>query len=403
VHTPAIAYTPQLHLFNCRCLVFTCPALVCFRSLFVISRLPDYRCVPLLRRFDVSATATAKVAWPHQASLRRDGMKVPSSSSSNSRICSYGHFHDTANGLAGQHAGDRVGNQVGGGHDGGFAERGQSLEGVSRTGILLADLPRGDWLRADLLPDSPHSLASATVRLVQTVDAIERGHQMTIDGKEDQIKQLKSDMAGLDKRRAPNHEHLQLMHDGLKRDSSDQRQVEQEKYIGPRGDQHLSRAHLALDEGRRLKNENARVSFGRGDRASASQEGDFDWGTSSRSGRERAWAKDVHRATELESERERKKELERETERKREEEISRLELELRPSDRDRSTSREHNRKGFIPCSMNLEAISVANGFGTPGVCTSSRVCACVCVHMCVCTRIAFVSPSTCVSFPFCQD
>jgi len=346
--------------------------------------LPDYQCAPLLRRFDVSATAKA---WPDQASLRRDGMKVSSSSSSNSRICGYGHFHDTANGLAGQHAGNRVGNRVGCGHDGGFADRGQNIEGVSRTGTLLADLSKGDWLRADLLPDSPHSLASATVGLAQTVDAFERGHPMTIECKEDQIKQLKADMAGVDKRRAPNDEHLQLMHDGLKRDCSDQLRVEQEKYTGPRGDHHLSRAaHLALDEGRHLENESTRVLFGRGDRASASQVGDFDWGTSSRSEREQAWVRDMDRAREIElkrlSEREREKELERERERKREEEISRLELELRQSDRDRSLSREHNRKSFIQCGMNLEVINVTNGFGTPGACTSSRVCACACMHVC---------------------
>jgi hypothetical protein len=314
-------------------------------------------------------------------------MEVSSSSSLNSRICGYGHFHDAANGLAGQHAGNRVGNRVGCGHDGGFAERGKNLEGVSQTGTLLADLSKGDWLRADLLPDPPHSLASATVRLAQTFDAFERGHPMTIEFKEDQIKQLKADMAGLDKGLAPNDEHLQLMHDGLKRDCNDQLGVEQEMYTGPRDDRHLSRAaHLALDEGRHLENESARVLFGRGDRASASQVGDFDWGTSSRSERQRAWVRDMDRAREIElkrlSEREREEELERETERKREEEISRLELELRQSDRDRRLSREHNRKSFIQCGMNLEVINVTNGFDTPGACTSSRVCACVCVHLC---------------------
>ena len=327
-------------------------------------------------------------------------MKVSSSSSSNSRICSYGHAHDTAKGVAGQHAnsagnsleyfppswralaGNRMGNRVGCGHDGSFADRRQNLEGVSRPGTLLADISKGDWLRADLLPDSPHSLASATVRLAQTVDAFERGHQMTVGGKKDQIKQLKADMACLDERRAPNHEHLQLMHAGLERDCSDQLRVEQEKYTGPRGDQHLSRTI------QHLENESARVSFGRGDRALASQAGDFDWGKSSQSEQERAWARDMDRAREIVSskqlsERERENELQRETERKREEDISRLELELRQSERDRSLSREHNRKGLIQCGMNQEVINATNGFGTQGACASSRVCACahMCTHM----------------------
>lgn len=101
----------------------------------------------MLRRFDVSATAGA---WSHQASLRQDATK-PFASASDALTSRYGHLHDRADRYAYPHVGDRLEGQ----HDGRFTESRQIPDEVCRTDMFSGDLSTRDWLRTDLLPDSP--------------------------------------------------------------------------------------------------------------------------------------------------------------------------------------------------------------------------------------------------------